>query len=71
MKERYKKNCGEEELQMFFVSEEIEDNTVKEYLRDILFGVSDNEEKINRTNLRKPKGKMDNRQSFESELEPC
>ncbi len=56
---------------MFFVSEEIEDNTVKEYLRDILFGVSDNEEKINRTNRRKPKGKMDNRQSFESELEPC
>lgn len=50
MKEKYKKKCGEEELQMFFVSEEIEDDTVKEYLKDILFGVSENEEKINRIN---------------------
>lgn len=56
---------------MFFVSEEIEDDTVKEYLKDILFGVSENEEKINRTNRRKPKRKLDNWQSFKGELKPC
>lgn len=61
MKKKYKKKCGEEELQMFFESEEIEDDTVKEYLTDILFGVSENEEKINRINRRKPKRKLDNR----------
>ncbi|MDE5830912.1 MAG: hypothetical protein K2H53_04605 [Clostridia bacterium] len=61
MKEKYKKECGEDELQMFFVSQEIEDDTVKEYLNDILFGVSNNEEKINRINRRKFKGKVDNR----------
>ena len=71
MNERYKKKCGEEELQMFFVSQEIEDDTVKEYLKDILFGVSSNEEKINRINRRKLKRKMDNRQIFKSKLKPC
>lgn len=45
---------------MFFVSQEIEDDTVKEYLKDILFGVSSNEEKISRINWRKLKGKLDN-----------
>ena len=68
MKEKYKKECGEDELQMFFVSQEIEDDTVKEYLNDILFGVSNNEEKINRINRRKFKGKVDNRQNFEGKL---
>ncbi len=33
---------------MFIMSQEIEDETVKEYLKDILFGVSSNEEKINK-----------------------
>lgn len=61
MKERYKKKYGEDELEMFFVSQEIEDDTVKEYLKDILFGVSGNEEKINRTNRRKFEREMDNR----------
>ena len=32
---------------MFFISQEIEDDTVKEYLKDILFGVLENEERIN------------------------
>lgn len=32
---------------MYFESNEIEDEAVKEYLKDILFGVSENEEKIN------------------------
>ena len=35
-------------MQIFFMSQEIEDNDVKEYLNDILFGVSKNEEKINK-----------------------
>ena len=35
-------------LQMFIMSEEIEDQTIKEYLSDILFGVSKNKEKINK-----------------------
>ena len=35
-------------LQMFIMSEEIEDETIKEYLSDILFGVSKNKEKINK-----------------------
>lgn len=61
MKERYKRKFGEDELEMFFVSEEIEDDTVKEYLKDILFGVSSNEEKINRNDRRKFEGKVDNR----------
>lgn len=47
------KDVGEENIDMFFISQEIEDDTVKEYLKDILFGVSENEEKINRTNKRK------------------
>ena len=34
-------------LQMFLISQEIEDETVKEYLNDILFGVSRNDEEIN------------------------
>lgn len=49
MKTKYKKDCGEEELQMFFVSQKIEENTVKEYLKDILFGVLKNQTKMNRT----------------------
>lgn len=47
MKKRYKKRFGEEDLQIFFESNEIEEEYVKEYLKDILFGVSKNEEKIN------------------------
>lgn len=50
MRKKYKKNCGEEELEMFFLSEEIEDDNVKEYLKDILFGVSENDIIINRIN---------------------
>lgn len=33
---------------MFLMSQGIEDETVKEYLNDILFGVSSNEEEINK-----------------------
>lgn len=47
MKKKYKKKFGEETLQIFYESNEIEDEAVKEYLKDILFGVSKNEEKIN------------------------
>ena len=47
MKKKFKKKLGEDILQMFLISQEIEDETVKEYLKDILFGVSENEEKIN------------------------
>ena len=48
MKKRYKKKYGEETLEIFLLSQEIEDDTVKEYLNDILFGVSRNEEEINK-----------------------
>ena len=41
------KEIEEDTLQIFLESQEIEDETVKEYLKDILFGVSENEEKIN------------------------
>ncbi len=37
----------EDTLEIFFESNEIEEPEVKEYLKDILFGVSKNEEKIN------------------------
>lgn len=47
MKEKSKKRFGEENLEIFFESNEIKEETVKEYLKDILFGVSKNEEKIN------------------------
>lgn len=47
MKEKSKKKFGEENLEIFFETNEIKEETVKEYLRDILFGVSKNEEKIN------------------------
>ncbi len=47
MKKKYKRKFGEETLQIFFESNEIEDEAVKEYLKDILFGVFENEEKIN------------------------
>ena len=47
MKEKFKKKFGEENLEIFFETNEIKEETVKEYLRDILFGVSKNEEKIN------------------------
>ena len=48
MRKKYKKKYGEETLEIFFLSQEIEDNNVKEYLKDILFGVSENEIIINR-----------------------
>ena len=48
MKKKYKKKCGEETLQIFLMSQEVEDETVKEYLSDILFGVSRNEKEINK-----------------------
>lgn len=48
MKERYKKKFGEDTLEMFIISQEIEDENIKEYLSDILFGVSKNEERINK-----------------------
>ena len=41
------KEIEEENLELFFEANEIEEETVKEYLKDILFGVSKNEEKIN------------------------
>ena len=47
MKEKFKKNSGEDALHLFLESNEIEEETIKEYLNDILFGVSNNEEKIN------------------------
>lgn len=47
MKEKYKKKFGEENLEIFFESNGIKEETVKEYLKDILFGVSKNEERIN------------------------
>lgn len=40
------KNVGEEEFELFLESNEIEDNNAKEYLKDILFGISNNEEEI-------------------------
>lgn len=40
------KEVGEEELSLFLEANEIEDEEVKEYLKDILFGVSENEDKI-------------------------
>ena len=46
MKKKYKKRFGEDTLEFFFELNEIEDNETKEYLKDILFGVSENEEKI-------------------------
>ena len=41
------KEVGEEELGLFLEANEIEDEEIKEYLKDILFGISENEEKIN------------------------
>ena len=40
------KEAGDEESDLFLEANEIEDEDVKEYLKDILFGVSENEEKI-------------------------
>ncbi len=40
------KEVGQDSLEMFFETNEIEDEEVKEYLKDILFGVSKNEEDI-------------------------
>ena len=40
------KETGEEELAIFYESNEIEDEEQKEYLKDILFGVSKNEEEL-------------------------
>ncbi len=45
---KYKKKYGEDTLPLFLTSQEIEENSVKEYLNDILFGVIENEEKINK-----------------------
>lgn len=45
---KYKKKYGEDTLLLFLTSQEIEENSVKEYLNDILFGVIENEEKINK-----------------------
>lgn len=64
MRKKYKKKFGEDTLEVFFLSQEIEDEKVKGYLKDILFGVSQNEEKINRFNKREFKRKMDNRKNF-------
>lgn len=50
MKKKSKKKCGKEEVEIFFESEEVVEDEVKEYLEDILFGISKNEEKINRIN---------------------
>lgn len=47
MKKKFKRKFGEEDLQMFLESNGIEDDSVKEYLNDILFGVSNNQERIN------------------------
>ena len=41
------KEVEDDELEMFLESNEIDDEEVKEYLKDILFGISENEEKIN------------------------
>ncbi len=41
------KEIEEENLEIFFESNEIKEQAVKEYLKDILFGVSKNEERIN------------------------
>lgn len=46
MKKKYKKKFGEENLAIFFEANEIADEAIKEYLKDILFGISKNEEKI-------------------------
>lgn len=46
MKKKFRKKFGEDTLQIFFEANEIEDENVKEYLEDILFGVSKNEEQI-------------------------
>lgn len=48
MRKKYKRKCGEDTLQIFLMSQGIEDETVKEYLSDILFGVSRNEAEINK-----------------------
>lgn len=61
MRKKYKKKSGEDALEIFCVSQEIEEDAVKEYLKDILFGVSENEEKINRFDKGESKGKLDNR----------
>lgn len=42
------KEVGEDELQVFLMSQEIDDEDIKEYLNDILFGVLKNEEEINK-----------------------
>lgn len=47
-KEIQKETESEEILETFIMSQEIDDETVKEYLRDILFGVSRNKEEINK-----------------------
>lgn len=61
MKKKFKKNYGDDDFQRFLESQEIEENSIKEYLKDILFGVSKNEEKIKRINRGKLKRKLDNR----------
>ena len=41
------KEISEENLEIFYESNEIEDESQKEYLKDILFGVSENSEELN------------------------
>lgn len=41
------KEIGDEDLDLFLEANEIEDLEAKEYLKDILFGVSEKEERIN------------------------
>ncbi len=48
MKKKYKKKFGEDGVDIFLMSQEIQDENVKEYLNDILFGVSRNKEEINK-----------------------
>ena len=41
------KQIEDDSLEIFFEANEINEDDAKEYLKDILFGVSENEEKIN------------------------
>ncbi len=41
------KEIEDDSLQIFFEANEINEDDVKEYLKDILFGISKNEERIN------------------------
>ena len=47
MKKKFKKKFGDDTLEIFFEVNQIQEEAVKEYLKDILFGVSNNEERLN------------------------